>query len=301
MHKILIADDEPDIHTVTKLSLKSLARRCGSIEFISASSGEAALQALREQPDIGLVLLDVVMESEHAGLQVCRAIREDLGNQLVRIVLRTGQPGMAPEQQTIDGYDIDGYLSKAETSSSRLYSTVRCALKSYQELVALERHRWFLSAAHDCAVSLSAAKSVEDMLRPVLETVLAICPAPLCALHLETFEQGLAPRHIFLYLAPEPDALLAQRAAEALRVRVQSDAARRMYEAGPLADGFFVPLHLHHELGHGWLFVADYAPDELAQKTLILLAGHAQNAIYASLALRAARQRTELIFEEAAI
>src|SRR5690349_8604478 len=119
-HKILIADDEPDIHAVTKLSLKSLIRKCGPIEFLSAESGAQTLALLREHRDIGVVLLDVVMENDSAGLDVCRAVRTELDNKLVRILLRTGQPGAAPERQTIDSYDIDGYLSKAETSSNRL-------------------------------------------------------------------------------------------------------------------------------------------------------------------------------------
>src|SRR5688572_16756374 len=137
-HRILIADDEPDIHAVTKLSLKSLVRKCGPIEFLSAESGAQTIEMMRRYPDIGVVLLDVVMESDHAGLDVCRTVRNELDNKLVRILLRTGQPGAAPERQTIDSYDIDGYLSKAETSSNRLYTSVRCALKSYHELCSLE-------------------------------------------------------------------------------------------------------------------------------------------------------------------
>jgi hypothetical protein len=74
-----------------------------------------------------VILLDVVMETDTAGLDLCAAIRGELGNPLVRILLRTGQPGIAPEQHTIDTYDIDGYLAKTETSSARLYTAVGCA------------------------------------------------------------------------------------------------------------------------------------------------------------------------------
>ena len=171
-HRILIADDEPDIHAVTRLSLKPLSRKLGPTEFVSAASGKETLALLEQYPDIGVVLLDVVMETDTAGLEVCRSIRQDLDNQLVRILLRTGQPGVAPEQQTIDSYDIDGYLAKTETSSSRLYTAVRCALKSYQELINLERHSAYLTAAHDCAMSLGADTDVEVMLESILQTVL---------------------------------------------------------------------------------------------------------------------------------
>lgn len=297
-HRILIVDDEPDVHAVSKLSLKALSKKCGPIEFLSAYSGKQALEQLEQHPDVGLILLDVVMESDRAGLDVCQAIRNDLGNSLVRILLRTGQPGVAPETQTIETYDIDGYLAKSETSSNRLYTAARCALKSYQELLTLERHRAYLSAANDCAIALNADMSAERMLGLVLETVLAICPAPLVALDLETFEHSLGPKRTFLHLEANGGSVDAALAAEAARSRVQAVLARQRI-SGPtqLDDGFLVPLELHRELGYGWLFLDAYAPDELGKKALGLLAAHAQNAIYAALALGALRDRKATAFE----
>lgn len=301
-HRILIADDEPDIQTVTKLSLKGLSRKIGPVEFVCASSGKETLQMLEQYPDIGVILLDVVMESDTAGLDVCAAIRGELANPLVRILLRTGQPGIAPEQQTIDTYDIDGYLAKTETTSGRLYTAVRCALKSYQELITLERHRAYLTAVHDCAVAMNADQNLERMLRSILETVLAICPAPLVALELETFEHTLGPRHIFLHLSADTGAGASPVAVEAARGRVQqSFAGGRTNGPTLIENGFLIPISLHRELGRGWLFVDGFVPDELARKTLTLLAGHAQNAIYAGIALGASRDRKAFVFEEASI
>jgi CheY-like chemotaxis protein len=295
-------DDEPDIHAVTKLTLKALSRRCGPIEFLSASSGKETLKVLEQYPDIGVILLDVVMESDTAGLDVCAAIRRDLSNPLVRILLRTGQPGIAPEQQTIDTYDIDGYLAKTETSSGRLYTAVRCALKAYQELLTLERHRTYLTAVHDCAVALNAELAVEHMLRLVLETALAICPAPLVALELETFEHTFGPRHISLSLTADGETRTNALAVEAARARAQqASAASRVSAPMSLDNGFLIPIHLHRELGHGWILVDGYSPDELAKKILTLLAGHAQNAIYAAIALGVSRDRKARVFEEASI
>jgi CheY-like chemotaxis protein len=300
--RILIADDEPDIHAITRLSLKALTRKAGPTEILSAFTGKEALDSLAQHPDIGVLLLDVVMESDTAGLDACRAIREELRNPFVRILLRTGQPGVAPEQQTIDNYDIDGYLAKTETSSSRLYTSVRCALKSYQELIALERHRAYLTATHDCAVSLRADVGVERMLESVLETVLVICPSAVVLLELETFEHGDGPRHVSLHLSADADRERGASAAEDARARVQRALASSELGGPALVnDGFFVPLSLHRELGHGWLFVGGVVPDELAQKALTLLAGHAQNAIYSSLALSASRERKALVFEAANI
>jgi CheY-like chemotaxis protein len=301
-HRILIADDEPDIHTVTRLSLKGLSRKCGPVEFLSASSGKETLKMLEQYPDIGVILLDVVMENDTAGLEACRAIRNELDNPLVRILLRTGQPGIAPEQQTIDSYDIDGYLAKTETSSNRLYTAVRCALKSHQELVALERHQACLTAVHDCAVALNADVSIDRMLRLVLETVLSLCPTEQVLLELETFEQALGPRQLFLQLGANSDSPRAAIAAESARARVH----KAISQAPPLApsgldNGFLIPLSIHRELGHGWIFVDGFTPDPLAAQILTLLSGHVQNAIYASIALASSRERRRLVFEELSI
>jgi len=42
------------------------------------------------------VLLDVIMETDQAGLDLVEFIRDTLKNETVRIILRTGQPGQAP-------------------------------------------------------------------------------------------------------------------------------------------------------------------------------------------------------------
>jgi CheY-like chemotaxis protein len=302
-HRILVVDDEPDIQTVTKLTLKGLTRKCGPIEFLSASTGKETLKMLEQYPDIGVILLDVVMETDTAGLDVCAAIRGELANPLVRILLRTGQPGIAPEQQTIDTYDIDGYLAKTETTSGRLYTAVRCALKSYQELITLERHRTYLAAAHDCAVSLNADVGVERMLRQVLETVFAICPAPLVALELETFEEhSFGPRKIFLHVGEGGDQRATALAIENARSRIQqAPATARMHGPTSIENGYLIPIQLHQELGYGWIYIDGPTPDELVRKTLAVLASHAQNAIYAAIALGAARERKAFVFDKASI
>ena len=297
-HRILIADDEPDVHAVTKLTLKALTRKCGPIEFLSAYSGKETLDLLEQYPDVGLILLDVVMENDRAGLDVCQAIRNDIGNSLVRILMRTGQPGIAPEQRTIDTYDIDGYLAKSETSASNLYTASRCALKSYQELVTLERHRSYLTAVSDCAMALNADMNTERMLTRVLETTLAICPAPLVALDLETFEHVQGTRRAFLHLATGSNPAENALSAEAARSRVQSAlATQRVSGPTTLDNSFLIPLELHRELGYGWIYLDAFTPDELARNMLALLAGHAQNAIYASVAIAALRDRKSTVFD----
>jgi len=135
--KILIVDDEQDIHSVTELVLGNFEFDGQKLHFLNAYSAKEAEVILQEHSDIALVLLDVVMESDNAGLEVVEYIRNDLKNHLVRIVLRTGQPGMAPEEKVIASYDINDYKDKTELTSVKLKSTVHNAIKSYRDMVAL--------------------------------------------------------------------------------------------------------------------------------------------------------------------
>ncbi len=137
-HRVLIVDDEEDVHTITRMSLRKLRYRERGLEFLSAFTGREAVEIMRRESGVAVILLDVVMESDHAGLKACRRIREELANPFVRILLRTGQAGAAPERKVIEEYDIDGYLEKAELTSTRLYSAVRTSLKAFGELMDLE-------------------------------------------------------------------------------------------------------------------------------------------------------------------
>lgn len=129
--KILIVDDEPEIHSVTRMALREFRFQNHRAEFFSAYSGAEARAILEQQDDIALILLDVVMESEDAGLHLARHIRDTIGNKLIRIILRTGQPGQAPEQKVVLDYDINDYRSKTELTAQRLITSVVSALRSY--------------------------------------------------------------------------------------------------------------------------------------------------------------------------
>ncbi|WLD59383.1 SpoIIE family protein phosphatase [Salinispirillum sp. LH 10-3-1] len=129
--KILIVDDEPEVHQVTRMALREFRFQNHRAEFYSAYSGSEARAVLEQQDDIALILLDVVMESEDAGLNLARHIRDTIGNKLIRIILRTGQPGQAPEQRVVLQYDINDYRSKTEMTAQRLITSVVSALRSY--------------------------------------------------------------------------------------------------------------------------------------------------------------------------
>lgn len=136
--KILIADDEHDIHVLTKTVLKDLTYDNRPIEFISTYSEKETLDYLKENNDIALLLLDVVMETDDAGLQTAKKIREELKNYILQIVLRTGQPGSAPETDVVINYGINDYKEKTELSSKKLITTVITALRTFKTMKSLE-------------------------------------------------------------------------------------------------------------------------------------------------------------------
>ena len=139
--KILIVDDEPEIHEITKLVLNDFNFENKPITFISAYSGEEAKALIKKHPDTALILLDVVMETDDAGLEAVKYIRDVLTNLLVRIILRTGQPGQAPEDVVIINYDINDYKSKTELTTRKLFTAVVTALRAFCTLRKLEESR----------------------------------------------------------------------------------------------------------------------------------------------------------------
>ncbi|MFT5604043.1 MAG: CheY-like chemotaxis protein [Paracoccaceae bacterium] len=112
--KVLVVDDEEEIHNITRLALRDFRFSGRELEFVSAYSGAEAQTSIMEHPDVAIILLDVVMETDDAGLLFARFIRQTVGNQFVRIILRTGQSGMAPERQVMKVFDINDYRAKTE-------------------------------------------------------------------------------------------------------------------------------------------------------------------------------------------
>lgn len=137
--KIVIADDEMEVHKITKMILENQIFEKKHIEFISAYSGEETKKIMRENEDIALILLDVVMEEEDSGLQVVKYIRNELKNRKVRIILRTGQPGQAPESKVALEYDINDYKEKTELTSQKLSTVIYSTLRSYRDIDDLDK------------------------------------------------------------------------------------------------------------------------------------------------------------------
>lgn len=158
---ILIVDDEPDIHDATKLALRGLVIEGRNLVFTHAYSAEEALSILKKQTNFAVALIDVVMETDDAGLQLVRLIRRDLKNSMMRIILRTGQPGYAPEIETIQHYDINDYKTKTELTRIRLFTSITVAIRSYAQLQQLEMGRIGLEKVLHASSELGKASGLK--------------------------------------------------------------------------------------------------------------------------------------------
>src|SRR5262245_59331272 len=138
--KILVVDDDAEVHAVTRFVLGKTELLDRPLELIEAKSSREAQAELLRHSDIAVILLDVVMEEHDSGLKFARWVRE-AGLEDVRIILRTGQPGYAPELDVIRDYDINDYRAKSELTQTRLITSMTAALRSYQQIETIERSR----------------------------------------------------------------------------------------------------------------------------------------------------------------
>jgi len=172
--KVMIVDDDRDVHEITKLALKDFRYVDEPLIFINAFSGEEARQLLKEHDDIAIVLLDVVMETDDAGLRLVKYIRGELNNPFIRIILRTGQPGQAPERQVVQDYDINDYKEKTELTSKKLYTSIFTALGNYRALTGLDANRRGLVKVIEASSSIYEEKNLDQFIQGVLEQVVAL-------------------------------------------------------------------------------------------------------------------------------
>lgn len=175
---LLIVDDDEDVHLATEFALRGLSIVGRQLEFLHARSAGEAIEVLRGRPDVAVILLDVVMEREDAGLEAVGRIRDELGLSAVRIVLRTGRPGYAPELDAVSNYDINDYKSKAELTRSKLFTTVTSAVRSYEQIRRLEESRAGLALIVEGVSRFDAEAGMAAFGASVIEQAAALLGAP---------------------------------------------------------------------------------------------------------------------------
>jgi signal transduction histidine kinase len=166
--KVAVIDDDAAVHEGTRFALYDYSLNGQGIEIVSAYSAEEGRALMRAHPNIAVVLLDVVMETDDAGLHLVDYIRTQLRNETVRIILRTGQPGQAPERRVIVDYDINDYKAKTELTADKLFTALTAALRGYQQLQRMVETRRGLEMIIEGASTLFDFKSMQRLAEGVL-------------------------------------------------------------------------------------------------------------------------------------
>jgi CheY-like chemotaxis protein len=171
---ILIVDDEPDVLQLSKLIMQEFTVYGLPVELHTAASKAEAIELMKTElipliptvpaPRVAVAFIDVVMESDTAGLELCEYIRETMGNKVVQLFIRTGQPGIAPERDVIDRYDINGYFTKAEATEDKLYSLVKSGVRQYVSFTTAMAMSTLTSVAVSAASSQQSLRGVLQMM-----------------------------------------------------------------------------------------------------------------------------------------
>ena len=193
--KVAIVDDDPAVHDGTRFALGDFTLNGRGIELLSARSAKEARKLFRQHPDMAVIFLDVVMETEGAGLELVEFVRKELGNETVRIILRTGQPGQAPERSVVVDYDINDYKAKTELTAEKLFTALTAALRSYEQLLKLTETRRGLEIIIDAAAALFDQRSLQRLAEGVLiqlASLMAVDCAGILVLREGNDEKGLS-------------------------------------------------------------------------------------------------------------
>ncbi len=193
--KVMIVDDEEEIHSVTQFALGDYEYQGKKLQFLHAYTGREAIEMLEKNDNVALILLDVVMETHDAGLHTVQKIRNELQNHFIRIIMRTGQPGQAPEEEVILKYDINDYKNKTELTDKKLFTTITTSLRSYADIMEIESFRQNLEKKveertaevvkakdfieqinKDITSSINYAKRIQEAMLPPLEHIKRLIP-----------------------------------------------------------------------------------------------------------------------------
>lgn len=171
---VLLVDDDEQVHQITRLVLSGFIFDGRPLELISAYSAKEAKQVYHQHTDIALALIDVVMESEHAGLDLVHYLRDEANDSLIRVVLRTGQAGQAPEDLVIREYEIDDYKEKTELTTQKLKTLLYSMLRAYRDLCLIEAQKAGLKKVITSSAKVQNTTTLKAYASSVLEQLTSL-------------------------------------------------------------------------------------------------------------------------------
>jgi response regulator RpfG family c-di-GMP phosphodiesterase len=289
--QVMVVDDEPAVHEVTELVMAGFEMDGRSLQFIHCYSAKEAHAVLSAPNDVALILLDVVMESEHAGLDLARQIREDIGNLNVRIVLRTGQPGQAPEEQVIKDYDINDYKEKTDLTRRKLITIFYAGLRAYRDLMRIEHARQGLRRSIEAISQVYDSQNLRSFASAVLEQVnylLDLNAEGLCASRLSAYTANSSHGQIKVLAATQAfSGLLADEDVQNLPAQVQDAIRVALHDkVSHHADSFYAGYFKTQAGSESIIYMA--FPDPISQQARELLELFSRNVAitYDNLLLR---------------
>jgi response regulator RpfG family c-di-GMP phosphodiesterase len=276
--KIAIIDDESGVHDVTILTLKRFNFERRGVTFLSAHSGEEGLALFKAHPDIALAFVDVVMETDDAGLKLIDKIRNELNNHSTRLILRTGQPGQAPEEDVIRQYDINDYKAKTELSSLKLKSCVYTAIRSYRDITTIEKSKQGMEDVLRSSSSVLESQSLSQFGSAVLKQLLTLLNLNSSVLYLSTQHTDLygdtkmtvlgASGDLLSLCTPGISAEIPKPIAEEVKKVLQSQTHFQ-------SEKRFIGYYPTSKASHNILYIELDGPlDDLQRKTLEMFASN---------------------------
>jgi len=276
--RVLVVDDDPDVHRATSLALAHQQILGRPLQLLHAHSAHEALQVLQSRSDVAVLLLDVVMESVHAGLDLVHQVREELGLDEMRIVLRTGQAGYAPELDTLRNYDINDYKTKSELTRPKLYAALTTAIRSYDQIRTLNASRRALNRMVQAGAHLMTLKGTQAFAEGLLQELAALLEqAPIGIVCATEPQRGGGPSKArVLAVGGGFRAAVGNGIGELPDPRVRTQLETTLMQHQSRLDEQSVTLYVRTSDGNEWLchLVAEYALPTFYQELLGLFAAN---------------------------
>ena len=168
---VLLVDDDPDVLLVTRMALEGLDVSGTPVHLHVAHSAADAKRLLTQRADFALMVTDVVMEHDRAGLELVRWVRERDPLAHMRLVIRTGEPGQAPESSVLESFDINDYWPKTELTAHRMRTLVVGLLRSFRDLVVVERQKEDLRTLVHSIGTLASLRGTAALVETVLRMI----------------------------------------------------------------------------------------------------------------------------------
>jgi EAL domain-containing protein (putative c-di-GMP-specific phosphodiesterase class I)/GGDEF domain-containing protein len=170
-YKVLSVEDDLDYQEALINALVTLNYDDKDVEILTANSAREAIKVIAKNPDISVILLDVIMEADDAGLRLVDTIRDGIGNDLVRIVLLTGQSGVAPVNDIMKNYDIDDYWSKPDLTHDHLQTIILSNLRTWHHLKDMKEARHGMQMLVESSQRLATKRDILAYTQSILEEV----------------------------------------------------------------------------------------------------------------------------------